>query len=531
MYLDTSNDYAGVVLSDLYTNLSTRWMYTATIQLALNGSEPAWSKSGWCFVPAYFHTMQIVSLPHNLDNSDEVMRDAETNISFTAPALRGRIECTEYPVQTLMNTSIWLTERDLTNSTVWNRSTIPDGLHGGYQFGAIYQQFPSAILPVEPTSNISSCPNCTTIFANPSEIVCCKNGSSIDWDPRVAVGYWSPNTNPLTWSTKSWQQNFTAKWFTGNAVADIQKNGADRTDDINLLFTAPPSTTMLNCTPLVQSAEVDVVVNPTNGVIQTFNITSHPKELTGPFADSFPPHNETTFSRSTGYVYYNVTLRSGQARSCSTINAALTEIHSFGRLFMSSMLTAADTLHISGASHIVGYTHEDLNDNTYNIRDEINGLNMDFMSYSMYSMADKDARKLLDPEDYTKLAQKTFTTFFQHFVSNHIPDSGGWGYQKINASLPSDLGPILEREKSGYLPGTTASTYQDDMRPISHTNRTITGQASQRVQLLQMNATAVWLSIGIMGWLIVTTTVIAVLQKRYFGSLVRNVECLGDVLV
>ena len=34
-----------------------------------------------------------------------------------------------------------------------------------------------------------------------------------------------------------------------------------------------------------------------------------------------------------------------------------------------------------------------------------------------------------------------------------------------------------------------------------------------------------------MGWLIITTVVVAILQKRYFGTLVRNVECLGDVLV
>lgn len=195
------------------------------------------------------------------------------------------------------------------------------------------------------------------------------------------------------------------------------------------------------------------------------------------------------------------------------------------------MLTAADTLHIAGASHIGGYRYEDLTDNTYNIRDEMNGLNMDFMTYAMYSMAGKDAHKLLDPETYMKLTQKTFTTFFQHFVSNNISDSGGWGYQQINASLPSDLGPIVELDKDDFLPGTTASAYQNDMHPISHTNRTVEGQVSQRVELLQMNATAVWLSIGIMGWLIVMTTIVAVLQKRYFGSLVRNVECLGDVLV
>lgn len=195
------------------------------------------------------------------------------------------------------------------------------------------------------------------------------------------------------------------------------------------------------------------------------------------------------------------------------------------------MLTAADTAHIGGATHTIGYTQEDLDDNSYNIRDEMNGLNMDFMTYSIYSMAGKNPKALLDPDTFKTLTEKTFTTFFQHFVSTNVSmETGGWAYQKINASLPRSLGPGLKLV-GNYLPGTEASENQDVMHPISHTNRTAAAHVSQRVELLQMNAVAVWLSIGIMGWLIITTAVVAVLQKRYFGSLVRNVECLGDVLV
>lgn len=198
---------------------------------------------------------------------------------------------------------------------------------------------------------------------------------------------------------------------------------------------------------------------------------------------------------------------------------------------MASMLTAADTFGISGASHGSGYILEDLKDNTYNIRDEINGLNMDFMTYSMYTLAGRDPKRLSDPDTFNELAQRTFATFFQHFVSNEISmETGSWGYQKINASLPKELGPGLEIENN-YLPGTKASKHQDVMHPISHTNRTVEARLTRRVELLQMNSVAVWLSISIMAWLIITTVVVALLQKRYFGSLVRNVECLGDVLV
>lgn len=194
-------------------------------------------------------------------------------------------------------------------------------------------------------------------------------------------------------------------------------------------------------------------------------------------------------------------------------------------------MTAADTMKIAGSPHVLGYNIEDLDDNTYTIRDEMNGLNMDFMTYSMFTMAGKDPKALLDPDTFLRLAQKTYTTFFQHYVSNNVSmQTGGWAYQKINASLPSGIGPAVQLEYN-YLPGTKATAYQDEMHPISHTNRTVEAHVSQRVELLQMNAVAVWLSIGIMAWLILTTIVVVVLQKRYFGSLVRNVECLGDVLV
>ena len=148
----------------------------------------------------------------------------------------------------------------------------------------------------------------------------------------------------------------------------------------------------------------------------------------------------------------------------------------------------------------------------------------------MYSQVNQDPSALLNITTYERLAQKTFTTFLQHFVSNNVSlETGGWAYQKINASLPSTLGPILEVENGA--PSTTASAYQDIMSPVSHTNRTVEAKIIQRVELLRMNGVAVWLSIAIMIWLIITTIVVAILQRRYFGSLVRNVECLGDVLV
>ncbi|KAI2792564.1 hypothetical protein POX_b02602 [Penicillium oxalicum] len=518
VYPDTSNDYAAYILTDLYKNISTQWMYTATIQLTLNGSEPAWSKEGWSFVPIEMQSLSNVRVPGNLDESDNIGTYTQTNITLTTPAMRARIECSHYPAEALMNLSHWLSPVDLSNATVWNQTTIPHDIQGGFELGThwIYNKNPGVILPLSGNETIATCDGCTTVFVNPGSIACCGNSSSTTWDPTVAVGYWSPNTNLSSWSTKSWHRNFTLKWIHGTAVTGIYKNPTKMqgnfSEPLPLLFPSPPSINLMNCRPLVESADAEVIVDPVNGVVQAFNVTSKPKELTEAFADNFLPHNGSYFQGERGYAYYNVTI-------------------SLGRLFMASMLTAADTLEIGGAQHIGGYHSENLNDNTYNIRDEIKGLNLDFMSYAMYTMAGKNPKALLDPDLYLSLAQKTFTTFFQHYISNNISmETGGWGYQTINASLPDSLGPIVE-VVNNWLPGNKPTIYQDEMHPISTTNRTVIAQISKRVEILQMNALAVWLSVGIMAWLVTITLLVIVLQRRYFSRLVRNVESLGDVLV
>jgi len=321
LYPDTSNDYTAVVLQGLFSNMSTHWMYTATIQLALNGSQPAWSQDGWSFVPVGMDNLNSLDLPHDLVDSDLSVGGAPSNVSFTTPAIRGRIECSEYPLHALTNISNWLTPQDLSNHTTWNTSTIPRDdqesyLQSGYRLGTtgVYANQPSVITPFDQYDYTveASCPGCTTVFVNPSSIVCCANGTSSDWDGSVAVGYWSPQTNPATWTTRNWGQNFTAKWIYGNAVTGIKNNIYRATQnelDIDMLFPTPPSLSMLNCKPVVESADADITVNPANGKIQSFNITSKPKVLTDAFSDNFLPHNKTQFSRETYMVNYNVTVR------------------------------------------------------------------------------------------------------------------------------------------------------------------------------------------------------------------------------
>lgn len=156
---------------------------------------------------------------------------------------------------------------------------------------------------------------------------------------------------------------------------------------------------------------------------------------------------------------------------------------------------------------------------------------MDFMTYSMYMMAKEYSTTLLDQKTLETLAQKTFTTFFQHYVSNNISTTaGGWAYQPINASLPPDLAPAVNQTMPPHQDNQLVPQ-QDILHPISHTNRTVVTELSHRVEMLQMNGPAVWISISILAWLILTTVAVAALQKQYFGNLIRNVDCLGGVLI
>ncbi|PLB55395.1 hypothetical protein P170DRAFT_39733 [Aspergillus steynii IBT 23096] len=510
------DEYAARIVGDLFQNLSTHWMYTASNQLILNGSQPAWSKDGWSFVPLDLSnaTDSLSSVGKNASSSDlgrnlnqqSATHASPFNVSFTTPAIRGRIECSSYGANDLRNLSSWL--------SLWNPgpndTVVPEGV-SGFELGAPWgnQDSPGMIFPPEPGRNWTNCEHCTSIYVNPSQIICCGNSTSSPSDSNVAVGYWSPNLSPYTWTPRTWGHNFTAKWFTGTATpVTLTKGISDPMD--RLVFSQPPNTVVMNCMPLVESADARITVNPSTGDIQTFSILDEPETMDDAFSDNFLVHNGTHRDPDDlGYLVFNATI-------------------SYGRLFMSSMLTAASTLNLAG-NRVIGFTTENTDDNTYTIRDETNGLNMDFMTYSMYSLAGKDPSALIDPDTFLKYASQTFTTFFQHFASNNISlTTGSWAYQPINASLPHDLAPAVD---DIFMPSSEPAATQDVIHPISHTNRTVTARATRRVELLRMNDVAVGLSIGILGWLILTTAVVALLQRRFLGRMMRNVDCMGDVLV
>lgn len=187
--------------------------------------------------------------------------------------------------------------------------------------------------------------------------------------------------------------------------------------------------------------------------------------------------------------------------------------HSYGIYFLSSILAASELQ--AGA--------------IYQLQDPKDGLNFDFMSQSVYHLANESSEAPLNGDVLASLSERTFQTFFKHFVSRNITSSGqSIAYQRIGAKLPSDLGQRIIFNGS--------AEYQARMRqaPIYaslNTNRTATAQVSTQIEVLRMNDVATWLSVAILVWLIITTVVVALLQRQYLQPLLRNVECIADVIV
>ena len=319
LYPGESNDYTADILTDLYKNISSYWMSTATIQLALNGSEPAWSKDGWSFVPIDLKNITAAKSLSTIGatKADNANRQPQTNVTLDTSAIRGRIECSPPSQQVMRNISNWLTAVDISNHTIYNASTIPSGLQGGYRLGNGYnnRNTPGMITPLLPSQNWTECLGCTTVFVNPSAIKCCGNSSSNTDEESVAIGYWSPNIDTEHITPRAWQRNFTAKWFHGDAYTGIKARNdsysARKAEDPLMLFPSPPSVSMLNCMPIVEEANATITVNPTNGEVQSFSIKDKPAPVSEAWNDPFLPHNSSTTVEEMreGYTSYNVTLR------------------------------------------------------------------------------------------------------------------------------------------------------------------------------------------------------------------------------
>jgi hypothetical protein len=199
---------------------------------------------------------------------------------------------------------------------------------------------------------------------------------------------------------------------------------------------------------------------------------------------------------------------------------------------MKSMLKAADIVGVA-LNDVTSYSNvpgadDDLSDKVFNMRDNTTGLNLDFMSYAAYAQVGFDPTALMDPETLPITSQKVFFTFFQHFVSNNVShELGGYVYQPIGTKL--SVNPPMKGMPIQYTPdGFVVPKFEDIVR---NTNETTTATITTRVEVLRMNPVAFWMATSILIWVIITIVILASVQRKYYGGMMRNVECIADVLV
>ncbi|KKY13809.1 hypothetical protein UCDDS831_g08634 [Diplodia seriata] len=245
-----------------------------------------------------------------------------------------------------------------------------------------------------------------------------------------------------------------------------------------------------------------VTVNKLSGQEQDYTVLGDPTPALEAWSDAYLEHCEGNVSEAPDPGLYD------RVFNITT---------SYGVLFMDALSRASSIQKLGDIGDGL-YGYEDLNDMTFNFRDPKQGLNLDFTSYAMFSLAKKDPKALLNASAMEALANKTFSTFFQHFVSSNLSmDAGSWVYQPIGAQLPPDTGPLQWN-------GNLTVVDRPDPHPLPPTNRTAVVEVSTPVEMLRTNAVAVWLSVAILIWLVGTTVLVAIVQKSRSKRLLRNVE-------
>ncbi|KAK5046978.1 hypothetical protein LTR84_006920 [Exophiala bonariae] len=499
-----------LVLSDFYAHLSTNWLYSATLQLAYNGSEAPWSKDGWSFAPIDLSSIpesaMYKSTPSTKNSTSGVAADGPgVNVTLTTPAIRGTLDCTVAEAAT--NLSAWLTEWDMTDRDRWNVSTNPTGLERGFEVNSEIELGPQAGFSTTP------------ILAVKHTIVCCANRSGDVERDESAIGYWSANygeyrSYDFEDDSGPYPRNLTIKWIRGNAARELYNGNETYESDYNsesgdlrhLIWSKAPTMSAMNCRPRIEQVNATVTVDMKTKQIWTYQTLGTPEVVDWPWSDVYLPHNysEPGDGYDAGGFHEQITI-------------------SFGVLFQDAMMFASDLGQIWPSPNYDTKV-ERLIDKTFNLRRPDLGLNADLMSYSMYQLAGGDLDKLTNSTQMMELGQKVFSTFFQHFASMNNSASGGWAFQKIGTTLPPNLGPVLNASTSSGL-----AEYQTQNTSLT-SETTATVHVDISVEILQMAPVAVYLTLSILLILAIITVVITLMAYPHFKLLNHNFDDLCSVI-
>ncbi|KAH7402793.1 hypothetical protein BKA66DRAFT_480935 [Pyrenochaeta sp. MPI-SDFR-AT-0127] len=526
----------GRIVANTFSHLQSNWMYSATIQLALDGTEPSWSKDGWSFTPASFRALPDAANSTKIQNVGENVDEhgifaPSVNITLETSAIRGRLECSPLD-EDIANVSSWLETVRFERFSNSTKGPVTNSV--GYDL----------------TPNMFT-HNSTSPLTHPGRLACCLNSSQSNEQGTVAIGYWSTNNGKYyPHSSAPWPINMTVKWIHGSAspwpadiefLKDKEALSGYTPNQSSFMFSKVPVLQAMNCEPIIERAEAKITVDFETGNIQSYSITSQPQPAPEAWSDPFVLRQVRSKVDIERKIHYD------------EVDANVTT--SYGVLFMDALLGAADLPQIEGYSTNVGgnilgkrltdtseqsgnnvlletsYMAEDVViDDTFKIRDRLNGLNMDIMSYAMLKQANGDPEALLNFTTMLSHAQHTFSTFFQHFASmNARPNATFGAYQDID---DNSLEEVLASNKSQRFAESGSGSYFPEFKYEKlNTSRTLDATVTTRIEFLRMNKVATWISIACLAWLISISLAVLILKHSYFSHLLYDVESLAEFLV
>ena len=151
------------------------------------------------------------------------------------------------------------------NITRWNSTNTPPGLDTGYEILGI----------VARPENFS--PNLTIVPLGGSfrYVICCANETN-GTPGEAAIGYWSDNStfDPLIPSTNSTsvrrrKNSMVTKWIVGEPLDALYYARYTPYEDVDRpywIWPEPPKILALNCDPIIEQADVSVLVDLETGM-------------------------------------------------------------------------------------------------------------------------------------------------------------------------------------------------------------------------------------------------------------------------
>jgi hypothetical protein len=166
---------------------------------------------------------------------------------------------------------------------------------------------------------------------------------------------------------------------------------------------------------------------------------------------------------------------------------------------------------------------------------------MSYVSYKRSRQSHPEA--LTDQKTLLEQSQATFSLFFKHFVNSGMSsDIGGWAFQKVGSRLvvgprmqgyydtygfDSPAEPLL---RHSFLPNGDPAPQFEDVSPRS-INHNGTATLTTSVEILSINRKAFWIATGLLVSLTCIMVAFIILNQNYLGGIIRDVECIADVIV